>query len=72
MTPPLIATLLDARIDAIAQRQTARFLDRLRRAGNSTPVLERDFMRSIRFLCDDVKAAIHEQSPEAPRDPSPC
>jgi hypothetical protein len=51
------------RIDAIAKRQSARFLDRLRQSGESTPKLERDFMRVVRFICDDIKQAIKECSP---------
>lgn len=64
MTPSINATPLDARIDAIAKRQSARFLDRLRQAGECTPTVERDFMRSVRFICDDVKATIREKSME--------
>ena len=59
---------IDSRIDAIARRQSARFLDRLRQSGEATPNLERDFMRAVRFILDDVKAAVHVQSPEAPRE----
>lgn len=57
------------RIDAIARRQTARFLHRLRQAGECTPGVERDYVRSVRFICDDIKATISEHSQEAPHDP---
>lgn len=63
-------TPLDARIDAVARRQSARFLDRIRQAGEATPNIERDYMRSVRFICDDVKAAIRETSKEATRAPA--
>ena len=62
---PSAAESVDARIDQIARRQSARFLDRLRQAGQSTPSLERDFMRAVKFLLGDVKAMIHETSAEA-------
>ena len=69
MTPALTATPLDARIDQIARRQTARFLDRQRQAGELTPRLQSDFLRMIRFTCDDVKQAIRENAKEACHDP---
>lgn len=56
---------IDNRIDAIARRQTARFLHRLRQAGECTPGVERDYVRSVRFICDDIKATISEHSQEA-------
>ena len=59
---------LESRIDQIARRQSARFLDRLRQAGQSTPTIERDFMRAVKFLLGDVKALIHETSTEASGD----
>ena len=65
MTPALTATPLDARIDQIARRQSARFLDRIRQSGDATPTVERDYMRSVKFMLDDVKAAIRETSKEA-------
>ena len=65
MTPSINETPLDARIDAIARRQTARHLDRLRQSGEATPNIERDFMRVVRFLCDDIKAMLHEAPQEA-------
>ena len=65
MTPAINATPLDARIDQIARRQTARFLDRQRQAGELTPRLQSDFLRMIRFTCDDVKQAIRENAKEA-------
>ena len=65
MTPAINATPLDARIDQIARRQTARFLDRIRQSGDATPTVERDYMRSVKFMLDDVKAAIRETSKEA-------
>lgn len=69
MTPAINATPLDARIDQIARRQTARFLDRQRQAGELTPRLQSDFLRMIRFTCDDVKQAIRENVKEARREP---
>ena len=69
MTPALTATPLDARIDQIAKRQTARFLDRQRQAGELTPRLQSDFLRMIRFTLDDVKQAIRENAQEARREP---
>ena len=65
MTPTINEMPIDARIDQIARRQTARFLHRLQQAGESTRSIERDYMRSVRFLCDDIKAAIRETYPEA-------
>ena len=65
MTPAINATPLDARIDLIARRQSARFLDRIRQSGDATPTVERDYMRSVKFMLDDVKAAIRETSKEA-------
>ena len=65
MTPAINATPLDARIDQIARRQSARFLDRIRQSGDATPTVERDYMRSVKFMLDDVKAAIRETSKEA-------
>lgn len=65
MTPAINATPLDARIDHIARRQSARFLDRIRQSGDATPTVERDYMRSVKFMLDDVKAAIRETSKEA-------
>ena len=70
MTPALNASPMDARIDAVARRQSARFLDRLRQSGEATPNIERDFMRSVRFICSDIKAALREPSQEAHRDPA--
>lgn len=70
MTPAINETRMDARIDRIAKRQTARFLDRQRQAGELTPRLESDFLRMIRFTCNDVKQAIRENAQEAPHDPS--
>lgn len=70
MTPAINETRMDARIDRIAKRQTARFLDRQRQAGELTPRLESDFLRMIRFTCNDVKKAIRENAQEAPHDPS--
>ena len=61
---------IDTRLDSIARRQSARFLDRLRQSGEATPNIERDFMRAVRFILDDVKAAVHVQSPEPTRDTS--
>lgn len=59
---------IDNRIDAIARRQSARFLHRLQQAGASSPSMERDYMRSVRFICTDIKAAIRESYPEAHND----
>ena len=70
MTPALNAPAMDARIDHIARRQSAKFLDRLRQSGEATPAIERDYMRSVRFLCSDIKAALRETSQEANREPS--
>lgn len=64
MTAPQKSAVND-RIDLIARRQSARFLDRLRQSGECTPNIERDYMRSVRFTADDIKATIHEISPEA-------
>lgn len=69
MTPAITATPLEARIDAVARRQSARFLDHIRQAGSANPEIERDYMRSVRFLCDDIKAAIRETSQEAAHAP---
>ena len=66
---PSAAESVDARIDQIARRQSARFLDRLRQAGDATPTVERDYMRSVKFMLDDVKAAIREISKEASHAP---
>jgi hypothetical protein len=65
MTPSIHETPIDAKIDAVARRQSARFLHRLQQAGASSPSMERDYMRSVRFLCTDIKAAIRETYPEA-------
>ena len=65
MTPAIASNPLDARIDQIAKRQTARFLDRQRQAGELTPRLQSDFLRMIRFTLDDVKQAIRENAKEA-------
>ena len=65
MTPAINEMPIDARIDQIARRQTARFLHRLRQAGECTPGVERDYVRSVRFICDDIKATISEHSQEA-------
>ncbi len=43
------------RLNAICRRQTARFLDHLRTTGQHTDQLERDFLRVMRFVFDDVK-----------------
>jgi hypothetical protein len=48
------------RIDAIAKRQTARFLDHLRDTRQATPRLEADVMRVFGFIFSDVKQAIKE------------
>lgn len=66
MTPAINEMPIDARIDQIARRQSARFLHRLQQAGASSPGMERDYMRSVRFICDDIKAALRESYPEAP------
>lgn len=68
--PPADAKVYD-RIDLIARRQSARFLDRLRQSGECTPTVERDYLRSVRFILDDVKAVIHELSQEAVHAPAP-
>lgn len=65
MTPVHQHPPVESRIDAIARRQTARFLHRLRQAGECTPGVERDYVRSVRFICDDIKATISEHSQEA-------
>lgn len=65
MTPVHQRPPVESRIDAIAKRQSARFLNRLQQAGESTRSIERDYMRSVRFLCDDIKAAVRESYPEA-------
>jgi hypothetical protein len=65
MNPSIHETPIDAKIDAVARRQSARFLHRLQQAGASSPSMERDYMRSVRFLCTDIKAAIRETYPEA-------
>lgn len=67
MTPALTDTPIDTRIDQIAKRQTARYLDRQEHAGESSPEKARDFMRFVRFICDDIKAAVRESCKEAPR-----
>ena len=71
MSPAPTATPLDARIDAIAQRQTARYLDRQEHAGESSPEKARDFKRAVRFICEDIKAAVRESCKEAVREPAP-
>ena len=68
MTPSIHETPIDARIDRIAKRQTARFLDRQRQAGELTPRMESDFLRMIRFTCDDVKKAIRDNAQDAQND----
>ena len=65
MTPAINEMPIDARIDQIARRQNARFLDRQRQAGELTPRMESDFLRMIRFTCNDVKQAIRENAQEA-------
>ena len=65
MTPSIHEAPIDAKIDAVARRQSARFLHRLQQAGASSPSMERDYMRSVRFICTDIKAAIRESYPEA-------
>lgn len=65
MTPVHQQPPVESRIDAIAKRQTARFLHRLRQAGECTPGVERDYVRSVRFICSDIKAALREPSQEA-------
>ncbi len=69
MTPVHQQPPVESRIDAIARRQTARFLHRLQQAGESTRSIERDYMRSVRFLCDDIKAAVRESHTEAHSEP---
>ena len=69
--PTHTAAAIDGRIDAIARRQSARFLDRLRQAGECTPNLERDFMRAVRFMFDDIKAVLHELPQKADNAHSP-
>ena len=62
---PAAATPINERLDAICKRQQARFLDHLRDTRQATPRLETDVSRFIAFIFGDVKAIIHEQSPEA-------
>ena len=63
--PAPVPSEIGQKIDAIARRQTARFLHRLRQAGDCTPGVERNYVRSVRFICDDIKATISESFQEA-------
>ena len=58
------AAVKDIQLDAICKRQTARFLDHLRRTGQHTIQLERDFMRLMQFVFHDIKKLILGSSTE--------
>lgn len=62
------AAAVDAKLDAICRRQQGRFLGHLRETRQATPKLEGDVIRFVRFVFDDVKAAIHETTTEARHD----
>ena len=62
------AAAVEARLDSIAKRQQARFLDHLRETRQATPRLESDVIRFVGFIFSDVKTAVHEPSPEATRE----
>ena len=54
------ADALRFRLDRIARRQQARFLDRQRAFSRLTPEMEAEIGRLIRFILDDVRTAIRE------------
>lgn len=58
-------TTIESRLDAICRRQQGRFLGHLRETRQATPKLEGDVIRFVRFVFDDVKAAIQETTTEA-------
>lgn len=62
------AAPVDAKLDSICRRQTARFLDHLRASNQATPKLESDVRRVFGFIFRDVKSAMREHSPEAYHD----
>ena len=65
------APTIEERLDAIARRQTARFLDLQNKTGQSTTAIERDFKRSVRFIFDDVKSLLHGKCAEVPSELQP-
>lgn len=58
-------TTIEARLDAICKRQTARFLDHLRSSNQATAKLENDTKRVFGFVFADIKQAVREHYPEA-------
>lgn len=59
------AAPVDAKLDSICRRQTARFLDHLRASNQATPKLESDVKRVFGFVFADIKQAVREHYPEA-------
>ncbi len=59
------APTVEARLDRICKRQTARFLDHLEATRQSTPRLEADIKRVFGFVFSDIKQALQENCPEA-------
>lgn len=62
------AAPVDAKLDSICRRQTARFLDHLRASNQATPKLESDVKRVFGFIFTDIKSAVREHFPEAFHD----
>jgi predicted aldo/keto reductase-like oxidoreductase len=59
------AAPIEARLDSICKRQTARFLDHLEATRQSTPRLETDVKRLFGFVFSDIKQALQEECKEA-------
>ncbi len=59
------AAPVDAKLDSICKRQTARFLDHLEATRQSTPRLETDIKRMFCFVFSDIRQALQEECKEA-------
>lgn len=71
MNPPVTAPSapsaapVDAKLDSICKRQTARFLDHLEATRQATPRLETDIKRMFCFVFSDIRQALQEECKEA-------
>lgn len=63
--PSAPSAAVDAKLDSICKRQTARFLDHLEATRQSTPRLETDIKRMFCFVFSDIRQALQEECKEA-------
>lgn len=66
--PSAAAAPIEARLDSICKRQTARFLDHLEATRQSTPRLETDIKRVFGFVFSDIKKTLRETCKETPNE----